>query len=106
MIIEEIKTTTLSLDLVSEEHNPLHWAQAKCYAYMYVRQQHLSNISIHLTYYHLDSGEEKTFERHFTLTELETFFYGLITPYPGLVSKGSRMAGQARPIDPTGRFPL
>ena len=34
VIIEEIKTTTLSLELVNEEHNQLHWAQAQCYAYM------------------------------------------------------------------------
>ena len=34
-ILEEIKTTTLSLDLVDSAHNPLHWAQAPCYAYMY-----------------------------------------------------------------------
>jgi DNA excision repair protein ERCC-2 len=86
VIIEEIKTTTLSLDLVSEEHNRLHWAQAQCYAYMYAHQHNLSGVSIHLTYYHLDSGErssqkEKTFERHFILAELQTFFRDLITPY-------------------------
>jgi DNA excision repair protein ERCC-2 len=81
VIIEEIKTTTLSLELISEEHNQLHWAQAQCYAYMYARQQQLSEISIHLTYYQLDSQEEKTFERHFTWDELETFFSNLITPY-------------------------
>ncbi|HEU0291319.1 MAG TPA: ATP-dependent DNA helicase [Anaerolineales bacterium] len=81
VIIEEIKTTTLSLHLVSEEHNQLHWAQAYCYGYMYARQQQLSEIGIHLTYYHLDSQDEKTFERHFTLVELETFFCDLITRY-------------------------
>jgi DNA excision repair protein ERCC-2 len=37
VIIEEIKTTTLALDLVSEEHNHLHWAQARCYAFMLAR---------------------------------------------------------------------
>lgn len=81
VIIEEIKTTTLSLDLVSEEHNRLHWAQAQCYAYIIARQQQRSVVCIHLTYYHLDSRKEKTFERHFTLAELETFFHDLITPY-------------------------
>ena len=86
VIIEEIKTTTLSLELVHEQHNPLHWAQAQCYAYMYVREHHLSGVSIHLTYYHLDNGErssqkEKTFARYFTLAELETFFDDLIAPY-------------------------
>ena len=45
------------------------------------RQHHLSEVSIHLTYYHLDSRKEKTFERHFTLAELEAFFRDLITPY-------------------------
>ena len=81
VIIEEIKTTTLSLDLVNEDHNPLHWGQAECYAYMYARQYHLSEIIAHLTYYQLDSREEKTFERHFSWEELETFFSNLITPY-------------------------
>ena len=81
VIIEEIKTTTLSLELVIEDHNPLHWAQAQCYAYMYALQYHLSEICIHLTYYQLDSQEEKTFERQFTWADLETFFSNLITPY-------------------------
>ncbi len=86
VVIEEIKTTTLSLDLVHEDHNRLHWAQAECYAYMYARKQHLSGVSIHLTYYYLDGGarssqKEKTFERYFSWAELETFFHDLITPY-------------------------
>ncbi len=81
VIIEEIKTTTLSLELVNEDHNQLHWAQAQCYAYMYARQHNLSEIRIHLTYYHLDSKKEKTFERHFMLPELEIFFRDLITDY-------------------------
>ena len=73
MIIEEIKTTTLSLELVNEEHNRLHWAQAQCYAYMYARQHHLDSICVHLTYYHLDSRKEKRFERIFSIAELESF---------------------------------
>jgi DNA excision repair protein ERCC-2 len=81
VILEEIKTTTLSLELIDEEHNQLHWAQAECYAYMYARQYDLSRVRIHLTYYHLDSRKEKTFERHVTRGELETFFRDLVTPY-------------------------
>ena len=81
VIIEEIKTTTLSLDLVSEEHNRLHWAQAQCYAYMYARQYARSDVRIHLTYAHLDSHEEKTFVRQFSLDDLDVFFHGLITSY-------------------------
>lgn len=94
LIIEEIKTTTLSLDLVHEQHNPLHWAQAQCYAAMLVRQQNLDEVCIHLTYYHLDSREEKTFERLFSRAELETFFEHLITTYREWIRKV--MAWQAR----------
>ncbi len=92
--IEEIKTTTLSLDLVHEDHNPLHWAQAQCYAFMLARQQNLSEVGIHLTYYHLDSRKEKTFKRRFALNELETFFHNLITSYLDWFRKVS--AWQAR----------
>ena len=80
-IIEEIKTTTLALELVGEDYNPRHWAQAQCYAFMVAKQENLSEVRIHLTYYQLDSQQEKTFKRHFTLAELETFFQELITPY-------------------------
>lgn len=79
--IEEIKTTTLALDQINEEHNLLHWAQAQCYAYMLARQTNLPEVCIHLTYYQLDSKVEKTFERIFSAIELETFFYKLITNY-------------------------
>jgi DNA excision repair protein ERCC-2 len=81
VLIEEIKTTTLALASVNEDHNPLHWAQAKCYAYIFAQQEKLSKIRIHLTYYQLDSQTEKTFEKDFTLSELKIFFNALITPY-------------------------
>ncbi len=81
VVIEEIKTTTLALDQVNENHNPRHWAQAKCYAHMLACQENLDTIGIHLTYYHLDSQSEKTFAQQFTATELAAFFEALITPY-------------------------
>jgi DNA excision repair protein ERCC-2 len=81
VVIEEIKTTTLSLELVHEDHNRLHWAQAQVYAFIYARRHALSGICIHLTYYQLDSRTEKTFERYFSMDELESFFDGLMIPY-------------------------
>lgn len=81
VIIEEIKTTTLSLELIDEQQNRMHWAQAQCYAFMYAQQHELNGITIHLTYYHLDSKSEKTFSRHFPKVELENFFFSLISSY-------------------------
>lgn len=94
VIIEEIKTTTLSLGMINEQHNPLHWAQAQCYAYMYAVQHALDEISIRLTYYHIDSQEELTFERLYRLPELRAFFYDLVTPYLAWLRK--LLAYQAR----------
>lgn len=83
VILEEIKTTILSLELVQEDYDPLHWAQAQCYACIYARQHDLAEIVIHLTYFHLDSRKEKTFERRYTLAELEAFFDDLVSRYLG-----------------------
>ncbi len=99
VILEEIKTTTLSLELIEEGHNPLHWAQAQCYAYIIARQHKLAGVIIHLTYYHLDSRQEKTFARHYLLAELEPFFLGLVTPYLGWFRKMHTLqAGRDRSI--------
>jgi DNA excision repair protein ERCC-2 len=87
LIIEEIKTTEQPLDLLEEGHNRLHWAQAMCYAAMYAQQENLNEITIHLTYTHLDTQEERTFERHYSVDELVTFFFKLVTPYKAWFKK-------------------
>jgi DNA excision repair protein ERCC-2 len=89
VIIEEIKTTTLSLDLVSEEHNPCIGHRRSAMLIWLPGQHKLSEISIHLTYYHLDSGEQSSGHGRrknlrapfYALAELQTFFCDLITPY-------------------------
>ncbi len=80
LILEEIKTVTADLALVAGD-NPLHWGQAQCYAYIYGVQHGLAEITVRLTYYHLDTRQVKTFERRLTLAELEEFFTGLVTAY-------------------------
>jgi len=87
VVIEEIKTTTTSLDLIGQDDNVLHWAQAECYAYIYAHQHGLDAIRIHLTYYHLDTKAEKTFSRDFSLAELAEFFDRLIRTYTQWISK-------------------
>ncbi len=81
VFIEEIKTTTGDLERYKREENPLHWGQAKAYGWMYGRDRGLSDIDIHLTYCHLDTGRQLTLKRTFSLAELESFFTNLITRY-------------------------
>lgn len=80
-IIDEIKTTTKDLLLIDENTNPLHWAQAKCYGYIYSMQNELDNIDIQITYYNIDTKSTRILRQSYTLKELEEFFFWLIDEY-------------------------
>ncbi len=79
--IDEIKTVTKDIDLLSEDHNSLHWAQAKCYAYMYGTQNNLKIMHVQLTYYEIASEKIKRFIKIFTIEDLQEFFHGIISSY-------------------------
>jgi len=80
-VIDEIKTTTLPIEIIGEDHNMLHWAQVKCYAFIYAAQNNLEIIDAQLTYYQLDSEEVKIFRKSFHIEELKDFMYSIIEKY-------------------------
>ncbi|HSQ34272.1 MAG TPA: ATP-dependent DNA helicase, partial [Peptostreptococcaceae bacterium] len=80
-IIDEIKTTTKDLLLIDEDFNPLHWAQAKCYGYIYCVQNDLENIDIQITYYNIETKATRILRKTYTFKELKEFFYWLIDEY-------------------------
>ncbi len=86
-VVEEIKTTRRSLEEVEENPNPIHWAQAQCYAYLWAVQASMPRVDVHLTYMNLDNGKVKTLERHFSIEELEQFFDDLIHRYMAWVTR-------------------
>jgi len=81
VLIEEIKTTTRSLDYFKDHENPIHWGQVKTYSYIYTLDQDLNAIDTQLTYFQVDTGKIQNFKKHFTLTELEVFFQNLVASY-------------------------
>ena len=81
IIIDEIKTTMRDLRDIEEDYNMLHWAQAKCYAYIYCVQNSYDKMGVQLTYYNLDSKEIKYFRKDLLLNELEDFYFDLIDKY-------------------------
>ena len=81
IIIDEIKSTTKDLEDIEEDYNELHWAQAKCYGYIYSIQNNLNFIDIQLTYFHIESEEMKIFKRRYTREDLEEFFFYLTDKY-------------------------
>ena len=81
IIIDEIKSTTKDLEYIEEDYNPLHWAQAKIYGYIYATQNNLEKLKIQLTYFHIESEETKKFLVTFTKDELDEFFFKIIDMY-------------------------
>jgi len=81
IIIDEIKTTTLPIAFISEDFSSLHWAQAKCYAYIYGVKNNLDSLNVRLTYYQIDTCEMKHFFKSMNIKELERFFFNLIEKY-------------------------
>lgn len=79
--IDEIKSVTDELETIEEDYNLLHWAQAKCYGYIYAIQQELKTISVQISYCHVDNMAIKIFKKEFTVDELSLFFNSLIEEY-------------------------
>ena len=79
--IDEIKSTYTNLDLIDDEYNSAHTAQAKCYAYMYGLLNNSEKLNVQLRYYNIDTKETKTIKHTFTIEELKTFFYNLLDTY-------------------------
>jgi DNA excision repair protein ERCC-2 len=80
-VIDEIKSTDTALDAIHEDDNPLFWAQAKCYAYIYALQQSLEKIAVQLTYYQVEDKTCLRFVQCYAISDLTAFFSDLIDRY-------------------------
>ena len=79
--IDEIKTVTKDIELLHEDYNSLHWAQAKCYAYIYGVQNNLQSINVQLTYYEINTEKIKQFVKVISIEDLKVFFNEIISSY-------------------------
>ncbi|MGG1675360.1 helicase C-terminal domain-containing protein [Neobacillus sp. NRS-1170] len=79
--IDEIKSFSQPLELLEQEGYPVHWAQAKMYAYIYSRDHQLPAINVQLTYVHVDSEDKKYIKKTFTFQELEQFVFDCLKGY-------------------------
>jgi DNA excision repair protein ERCC-2 len=79
--IKEIKTVN-SIEYVDDEKfNRIHFAQAKCYAYIYAYQNKLESADVELTYFELKTERMKNIRKSYSFNELESFFYKIIDDY-------------------------
>ena len=78
--VDEIKTTYRKLSKMKEPE-PVHLAQAKCYAYIYLVQNHLEIIRVRMTYCSLVTQEIRRFTQEFTASEITGWFEELMKEY-------------------------
>lgn len=81
VVVDEIKSTRRPLSAVEEAANPIHWGQAKCYAFMWASQNNVQQMIVRLTYMNIDSGDIREIDRHMGLDELALFFEDLVGRY-------------------------
>lgn len=79
--IEEIKSTYMPLEELTEEYNFLHWAQVMFYGFMHMEEEDLEEILLLLTYHNLETEISRTFERRYTIQELKAFVDETIEEY-------------------------
>ena len=79
-IIDEIKGTYRELNRMKEA-NPIHLAQAKCYAYIYAVQKEISFMQVRMTYCHLETEEIRYFTSEYPFEELKEWFLGVVEEY-------------------------
>lgn len=81
VMIDEIKSTSGNLDDITEDTYPVHWAQAKMYAYMYAKLHSVDEMAVQLTYFQIPAGDMKRFRRTFRMEELEQFVLEVVAAY-------------------------
>ncbi len=78
VLLEEIKTVHGRWDHTAD---PLHWAQAKLYAYIYAQKNDLKAITIQLTYLELETLKVTEFRESLSFAALEVFFTATTSSY-------------------------
>jgi DNA excision repair protein ERCC-2 len=82
VLLEEIKTIQGG---PVREADPLHWAQARLYGYIYARDHALPRIALLLTYLDLETAELTEFRERCSFADLTSFFESTVAIYLGWV---------------------
>ena len=78
--IDEIKSTYRELKYITEPE-PVHLAQAKCYAYIYAKQNELEEISVRMTYCNIETEQIQYFYENYSFGEIEKWFMSMVEMY-------------------------
>ena len=80
-VIDEIKSTARELEELTEDSDPVYWAQAKGYAFIYAQKEELDFVRVQLTYVQKQSKEKKRFLKAISKEDLTDFMETCIEKY-------------------------
>lgn len=72
-ILDEIKSTIYTKEAIDERPNALHWAQLKCYGYLYCKSRDLHEVTLRLSYIRVEDESVFRYEKVMTREELAEF---------------------------------
>lgn len=79
--VDEIKTTRIPLEDITELLDQNHLRQCMCYGYMVLLKEKLEKIDLRITYYNIDDDEMKHLSFSYSKEILTQFINELITEY-------------------------
>ncbi len=79
-VIDEIKGTWRDVRRMRGPA-PVHLSQAQCYAFIYGKQNGLTDVQVRLTYCNMETEELRYFRFGYTMEELEEWFENLMGQY-------------------------
>lgn len=79
-LIDEIKGVQREIEHIKKPV-AVHFAQAKCYAYIYGTQHNLKEITVQMTYCQLETEAIVRFQETYGMDELEEWFMTLVNQY-------------------------
>ncbi len=80
-VIEEIKSTTETINRLKLKKNKHHWAQAKFYGYLYAFEHDLSEVNIVVVYCNIDDGKILELKESYSFEFLEKFVNEVVDKY-------------------------
>lgn len=72
-VLDEIKSTIYTKEAIDERPNALHWAQLKCYGYLYCKSRDLHEVTLRLSYIRVEDESVFRYEKVMTREELAEF---------------------------------
>lgn len=72
-LLDEIKSTVYTKEAIDERPDELHWAQLKCYGYLYAKAKDLDEVHLRLTYIRIEDEDVFRYEKCLSFDELNTF---------------------------------